>query len=259
MYPTLVHIGSFEVPSFGIMVMLGFLGALWLSRRRASRFGIAPEKISDVAFWGLAAGILGARIGFIVQELPYYLRHPNELFSLRFEGLTSFGGVVLAILTIVLLARRMNEPVLKVMDVLAPGFLIGNIMGRIGCLLNGCCYGPRSLHPWAVRVADREGLFQPAQLYDAGLNLLALILFFLVFDRRSLRQGQATAFVLMGYGVSRFVYEFWRAGSSSTTIAGLPLTEAQIAALVVAVLGAVLWVRSARMPRAAAVAEAPAS
>lgn len=251
MHRTLFEIGGFRVPSFGVMVMLGFLAALWLSRRRAPRFGVTADQISDVAFWGLAGGILGARLGFIVQELDYYREHPNELLSLQFDGLTSFGGVILAIVVLILMSRRLRQPPLLIMDVLAPGFLLGNVFGRIGCLLNGCCYGGHCDLPWAIPVQGMPGLYHPAQVYDALMNLAFLAFFFLVLDRRPLRIGQSTGFILIAYGVSRFLYEFWRAGTTSTTIAGLPITEAQVAALLVATAGAILWARGSKSPPAA--------
>lgn len=230
------------MPSFGVMVMLGFLVGLFLARKRAQRFGFQPDQMSDVTIWVLVSGILGARLGYIVQELPYYSKNPDKLLTLRFEGLTSFGGVILAVIALVFVAKRMKAPPFRLMDAIAPSFLVGNIFGRIGCLLNGCCYGGRCDLPWGITVKEAPGLHHPAQIYDGLMDLAALLLFLFVVDRPSLRLGQATGYALAGYGVSRFVYEFFRAGTTSTTIGNLPITEGHVAAILVALAGGVLWV-----------------
>lgn len=245
MHPTLFEIGSFKIPSFGLMVMLGFLAGLWIAARRARRFGIDPSAVTDISFWVLVAGILGARIGYILQEIPYYSKHPNEVLQWQFAGLTSFGGVIAAVIAIWVACRRKGISTLAFLDAAAPGFLAGHIFGRIGCLLNGCCYGGACDLPWGIHVADRAGLYHPAQVYDALMNFATLGALLLV-ERVPLRLGQAIGFALFGHGLSRFIYEFWRAGTTSTTIAGLPITEAQIAALITAAIGGVLWVRGAR-------------
>lgn len=249
MHPTLFEIGSFKIPSFGLMVMLGFLAGLWIATKRARRFGIEPSVVTDISFWVLIAGILGARLGYIVQEIPYYSRHPEELFQWQFAGLTSFGGVIGAVIAVWIVCRRKGISTLTFLDVAAPGFLIGHVFGRIGCLLNGCCYGGRCELPWGISVADRPGLYHPAQVYDALMNLVALAAL-LLLERVPLRAGQAIGFTLFGHGLARFIYEFWRAGTTSTTMAGLPITEAQVAALATAVIGIVLWMRGSRTSQA---------
>ncbi len=247
MHRTLFQIGSFEVPSFGVMVLVGFLAALWFARRRAAKFGYTPDQISDVAFWVLAAGILGARLAFILIELPYYLKHPSEIIQLQFQGLTSFGGVVLAALAVLWQAKRLKTSALQLMDCIAPSFLIGHFFGRIGCLLNGCCYGGSCDLPWAIHVTEKPGLFHPAQIYDGLMNLGGLAIFLIFFNKNQLRRGQASGFVFIVYGISRFIYEFWRAGETSTTIGSLPITEAHVVALIVAAFGAFLWFKGSKV------------
>jgi phosphatidylglycerol:prolipoprotein diacylglycerol transferase len=248
MRPTLFEIGSFKVPSFGILVMLGFLAGLWLARKRAPRYGMSPDFIADTALWMLIAGILGARIAFILQEIPYYSQNPDKLLTLKFEGMTSFGGVIAGFLVLWWKAKRDGISVLRILDGIGPGFLVGHAMGRIGCLFNGCCHGPRCDAWWGVPVVGRDGLYQPAQVYDALMNLAGLALIYLFFNRKQLGQGAIIGMVFVVHGLSRFIYEFWRAGVSSTTMGNLPLTEAHVAALIIAVIGAVLWVRSRSMP-----------
>lgn len=256
MHPTLFEIGSFKIPSFGLMVMLGFLAGLWIATKRARRFGIEPSHVTDISFWVLIAGILGARVGYILQEIPYYSKHPHELLQWQFAGLTSFGGVIAAVIAVWICCRRKGISTLTFLDVAAPGFLVGHVFGRIGCLLNGCCYGGHCDLPWAIHVPDRSGLYHPAQVYDALMNIAALGAL-LIVERLPLRAGQSIGFALLGHGLARFIYEFWRAGTTSTTIAGLPITEAQVAALLTAAIGVALWVRGSRTVQRSS-SEAPA-
>src|SRR5687767_6117483 len=94
MYRVLFKIGSFEVQSYGVMLIVAFFVGVFMARRRAPRYGLTADEISDASFWTLIFGVLGARIVFILLSLDHYLQNLDELFSLKFEGLTSFGGLL---------------------------------------------------------------------------------------------------------------------------------------------------------------------
>ncbi|HEY0868558.1 MAG TPA: prolipoprotein diacylglyceryl transferase [Fimbriimonas sp.] len=248
MHPVLFRIGNFEVPSFGVMMVLAFLAGMWIATVRAQRYGITKQQIQDASFWALLAGILGARIVFIVQEIPYYLEHPDQLLTLRFQGLTSFGGLIFGALAVMVWCRRNRVPVLNMLDVAAPGFLIGHVIGRFGCLLNGCCFGSACPPdtPWAITVSGSPYLHHPAQVYDALMNAVVLGLLLLLERRNALRLGEMTGLTLALHGLTRFIYEFWRAGTveevrknvaSSTYWGSLPITQAQAMALVLVLVG----------------------
>lgn len=248
MKPELFRIGEFTVHSYGVMILIAFLAALALAQRRARRLGVDPGKLLDISIWTLIAGILGARITFILQDLPYYLERRNELFSIQFQGLTSFGGLVFGALAFVVLTKRAKLSVPTLLDVCAPSFLVGHIIGRIGCLLNGCCYGGPCTLPWAVHVHNLPGTYHPAQVYDSLLNLGALFIL-LVWERSGRTPGQVFAAMLFLHGLTRFGYEFWRAGTSSTYWGSLPVTEAQVAALVLSAIGVVMYALFSRARR----------
>ncbi len=241
MRPILFHIGSFPVHTFGVMLTLAFFAAIALLRARAAKFGTTKEAITDVAFWTILAGILGARVLFILQELPHYLSHTNELFSVQFQGLTSFGGLIAGGLAAVAVGRKRGIPASALLDLVAPAFLLGHAIGRIGCLFNGCCVGGAcDPHAWyAVLGADDGGYHYPAQVLDSAMNLAALGAV-LATERRGLRPFAATGLVLVLHGLARFVYEFFRAGASSTVwfrLGPLPFTEGHAMALAVSLFG----------------------
>jgi phosphatidylglycerol:prolipoprotein diacylglycerol transferase len=241
MRPILFNIGTFPVHSFGVMMVIAFFAALWLIKRRARAFGFDPAAISDVAFYTLIAGVLGARAVFIVQELPFYLSHPSELFTLQFQGLTSFGGLFFGIAVLIGWAVKKKQSIPKLLDLCAPAFILGHAIGRIGCLLNGCCYGAKCSANFflGVHIPGTTELHQPAQAYDSLMNLFALG-FLLLIERRVIKPGVETGLALILHGIARFIYEFWRAGESSTYWGSLPITQAQAMALGLIVGGLVI-------------------
>lgn len=257
MRPILFHIGNFPVRAYGVMILIGFFAGLWLVRKRAARYGLDPLKVTDPAFYALIAGILGARVLYILQEWGHYKDHLDEVFSVNFAGLTSFGGFIFGAFAVMWWARKHQVRVGVLTDLFAPGFMLGHVFGRIGCLLNGCCYGgicDASL-PWATHFADAPGVHHPAQVYDALMNLVGLGLLLWYERTRASRAGQITGLFLILHGLSRFIYEFWRAGTedqvkanlaSSTYWGTLPITQAQGMALAMMLLGAVVWLLARR-------------
>ena len=242
-------VGPLQVHSFSVMLILAFLAGLLLARSRAPKFGFDPNRVSDASMVVLFAGVIGARVLFILQELPYYLQHRDQLFSLQFQGLTSFGGILFGFLAYAWFAWRQKRPLRDVLDLVAPSGLIGHSIGRIGCLLNGCCYGVVTNSRLGVHIDDTNILHVPAQLYDS-LMALAAVWILLSIEKRGLQRGQSFSLFLILYGATRFIYEFWRAGSvadvnrgfaSSTYWGNLPITQAQAAAAVMVAGGMVMF------------------
>ena len=244
-----IALGPMPIHTYGMMIVIAFLVGMWLVRKRAHLYGFQPDKVLDMGFWALIAGVIGARVAFILQELPYYMQHKNELYSLQFSGLTSFGGEILAVVAIIAWARKHKYGIVAILDLAAPGYVLGYAIGRIGCFLNGCCYGGvcSPTLPWGVHFADAVGLHHPAQLYDTFMNLVALGVL-LTLEKRKLLSGQLAAITLILHGSARFIYEFWRAGTeeqvrqglaSSTYWGNLPITQGHAMALAIIAIGAV--------------------
>ncbi|AIE87062.1 prolipoprotein diacylglyceryl transferase [Fimbriimonas ginsengisoli] len=259
MLPILFHIGKFPVRSYGISILVAFLSGLWLVRKRAEKFGFDKQKVTDLCFYLLIIGILGARILFLVQDIPYYSKHLNEVFSLTFAGLTSFGALITGGAYVIYWAKKHHARLGNLCDLLAPGFMLAHVFGRIGCFLNGCCYGGvcDASVPWATHFEGVVGLHHPAQLYDSLMNLVGLGLL-LLYERKGFRPGQVTGMFLILHGLTRFIYEFWRAGTDQevqtglasstywTKIGSLQITQAQGVALAMIVGGVVLWFLAGR-------------
>lgn len=248
MHPILFKIGTFEVRSYGVLLVIGVLIATWMATKRAPRYDIDPKRLWDVVVWIVIVGVLAARLTYIAQEWEYYRDHRAELLSIKFDGLTSFGGVVGGFLAALVWCKRTKTAPLALLDTLAVPFLIGNAIGRVGCLLNGCCFGHPTSLPWAVSVEGAPGLHHPAQVYESFFCLIAAVILVGTERRWRLHRGQSIALAFVLFGLSRFVYEFWRAGTteqvregiaSSTYLGSFPITQAQVAALAIAGLGIV--------------------
>lgn len=254
MHPELFHIGSFKLASFGAMMVVAFLLSLALAGQRAAKFGFTKQQVSDVSFAAIIGGILGARAFFIIQDLPYYLSHLDKLFSIQMQGLTSFGGFIVGGIVAAWWCRRKKLSVIGFLDLAAPAFLVGHAVGRIGCLLNGCCHGRPAEHafPFLAFSPENNSYNVPAQLYDSAMNLVVLGAV-LLMERRFKKPGMTLGVVFALHGLTRFIYEFFRAGTSSTTIGKLPITEGHVMAILVSLVGVVMMVWPRKAPQGEAV------
>ena len=255
MFPVLFKIGEFEVRSYGVLLVLGLLFAIWLARRRAPKWGIEPDTIVDAAFWGILPGIIGARITYILLNWDYYSANTDQLLTFRFAGLTSFGAILFALAGLFVFARRAKLDVRAFLDVVAVPLLIAHAVGRVGCLLNGCCYGCPTDAWYGVHIERFAGLHQPAQIFDSVMVLVGAA-FVLLYERKARPTGQSFAFIFIVWGVARFMYEFLRAGTlddvqagraSSLFWGGMPFTYAQAAAVVMVALGVAMMFRFASL------------
>jgi phosphatidylglycerol:prolipoprotein diacylglycerol transferase len=153
-----MHSEFFEIPiihltikSYGLMMVVGFLAAVAVIRHLSRPFTRDPQIITNAALYSLIAGVVGARVFFVIHYFDQFRSDPKSVFAIWNGGLELIGGVVMAILVIVLYGRRHKVPIRHYLDVLAIGLAAALVFGRIGCFLNGCCYGKPTDLPWGVR------------------------------------------------------------------------------------------------------------
>ncbi len=221
MFPKLISIGSFFIPTYGTLVAMGFLAALWVVTRLAKRARLPSERVTNLAIYCALAGLAGAKLFMILFDFKTYWNDPGSLFSLstlQAAGVYQ-GGFVVAFLVAVLYLRRQNLPVLATCDVFAPGIALGQAIGRLGCFSAGCCWGIATHAPWAVtfhnpQAAELTGVplgipLHPTQLYESAAD--ALIFLFLYFQfAKAHTAGAILGWYLTLYSVARFVIEFFR-------------------------------------------------
>jgi phosphatidylglycerol:prolipoprotein diacylglycerol transferase len=153
MHPELFKIPliPLTIKSYGLMMVVGFLAAVAIIRYLSRHFTRDPQIITNAALYALIAGVVGARAFFVLHYPDQYLADPKSIFAIWNGGLEVIGGVMLAIAVILLYGRYHKVPIRHYLDVLAVGLLVALMFGRVGCFLNGCCYGRPTDLPWGVR------------------------------------------------------------------------------------------------------------
>jgi len=238
---------------YGVMMALGFAAGLWTATRRARRANVSGDIISDTTLWLLIGSIVGARIVYVATywQQEFAGGPLSEIFMIQHGGLVFYGGPIGATLAGIGYLSWKKLPVWKIADILAPSIALGSVFGRIGCLLNGCCYGRACDLPWAISYPPQYliggTLIHPVQIYDALLNLGLFIGLDLFFKRKKF-DGQIFALYLMGYALFRSSAEYFR-GDYPTDHIHNGLTSAQLVSMGIFAAGVVLWVWRSRSGR----------
>lgn len=190
------------------MLAAAFIVSSALTIMQAKRNNINPETIFNLLFIVFVSGIIGARIFYVTENAGYYIKNPSEIIMLQRGGLSWFGGLVLAVTAGSIYLKRKKLSVYKVFDLIAPFIALAQAIGRIGCLLNGCCFGEVS--DFGLYFPVHQSILIPTQLYSS----LLLILIFVVLrflQERPHKEGEIFIFYLLFYCAKRFFIEFWRA------------------------------------------------
>ena len=154
MHPTLIELGPIPLYSYGFMMMIGFLVSVHVAARRARRCGADEEFTLNIGLLSLIVGVIGARLFYVVHYLPAFLSARNPLLAIvdiTSGGLEFYGGFLSAVVATLVYIRMKNRSIRWYLDILAPSIMLGLAFGRIGCFLNGCCWGTTTRVPWAIR------------------------------------------------------------------------------------------------------------
>src|SRR5450432_525256 len=232
------------------MIALAFVFGLWTATRRARRENISSEAIADVTLWIMVGTILGARAAYVLTYWnDEFAGQPvSEIFAIWHGGLVFYGGLIGAIITGAIYLRWKKLPLWKTADVLAPSIALGYVFGRIGCLLNGCCYGSACDLPWAIHFPEGHETYphgvHPTQIYDSLLNLVLYLALAWLYRRKKF-DGQIFALYLMCYAVTRSVVETFRGDYDAAHRHG-GLTPAHLVSIGIFAAGAVLYAVQSR-------------
>ncbi|NLS45544.1 MAG: prolipoprotein diacylglyceryl transferase [Firmicutes bacterium] len=225
MRPILFQIGRMPILSYGFSLAIAFIVCTLLGMKEATRKDIDPGKIVDLALYLCVSGIIGARLFFILLDIPTYFNNPVQIFNIRDGGLTYHGGFIVALLVGIAFAHRSKINAWVMADIIAPLIALGYSIVRVGCLLNGCCYGLPANIPWALpcRAGDLT-LRHPTQIYA---SVLSLVIFIVLYAKRDHKKFPGyLMFLYVGlYSVSRFIVEIFR---DSPRLIG-PFSVAQLA------------------------------
>ncbi|GAB6887274.1 prolipoprotein diacylglyceryl transferase [Desulfothermus okinawensis JCM 13304] len=242
MHPVLIKIGPITIYTYGFFIASAFLLALGYVSREARKQYLDTKMVSDVGFYIIISGILGARVLYVLMNLKYFLNHPLEALMVWKGGLVFSGGAILGVFTAVLYLKSKKQDIWQWADLFAPGIALGQFVGRFGCLMAGCCYGRYCTLPWAITFKNPDSLapinipLHPTQLYHSMAGLVTF--FILCFVKNRVRgRGLLFGFFLILYGVFRFSIEFFR-GDFRPMLSIFSYT--QWGALLLAIMGALI-------------------
>lgn len=239
MNPICFYIGNRPIYWYGVMMAIAFLAAIAHWRILGRKEGRDPSFGSELAFWLMLAGIVGARIGYVLANLSEFTEKPWTILRVDQGGLIFYSGFIGAGLVAIIFARVKREKFWPFSDFVVTALPLGHAIGRTGCFLNGCCYGTPCTLPWAVSVPnpDITWMRHPTQLYSSILNVIIYLILLWFYGHRK-REGRVFALYLMLYPLSRFFLEFFR-GDERLHLHGFCV--AQVLSLVFFIVGLALW------------------
>lgn len=222
MFPRLVQIGSFYLPTYGVLLAIAYLVGIWLLRRKARAEGLPEQKIFDFSLYVLAAAILGAKALLVIVEWRHYSENPRDLVEVLRSGGVFYGGLIAATTVGIWYMKRHRLPAWKVADMGAPSIALGEAIGRWGCFAAGCCYGKPTDGPLGVRFTDpfaHEAVgtpldvpLHPTQIY-LSVNAFLIFLILQWAYRRRTFDGEVFWLYVLLYAITRGLIENFRGDS----------------------------------------------
>jgi phosphatidylglycerol:prolipoprotein diacylglycerol transferase len=219
--PQIFGIGPLTIYTYGVLLAAAYLLGLQLAIVRARKGGLDSGRMLDLGVYLVIAALVGAKLLRFFVNFNYFRSNPGEILVLARSGGVFYGGLIGATLVAFWYIRRHRLPLWTTCDMFAPGIALGHVVGRVGCLMAGCCYGRPADVPWAITFTDpfanaNVGTplnvpLHPTQVYEAGAELIILI-FLLVTERKGRTYPGRTFWgYMLLYAVSRFIIEFYRA------------------------------------------------
>ncbi len=249
--PIALQLGPVAIHWYGLTYLVAFGIFLWLASLRAKQTpyvqaGWTRRDVEDLLFYGVLGVVIGGRLGYVLFYKPgYYAGNPLESFAVWKGGMAFHGGLLGVMTAMFLFARSRKRPVFEVLDLIAPCVPTGLASGRIGNFINGELWGRFSdpSLPWGM-VFPQSGSMQPrhpSQLYQFALEGLLLFVVLWLYSRKPRATGQVGAVFLIGYGICRFIAEYFREPDSFLGLRALGLSQGQWLSLPMIVAGIALW------------------
>ena len=259
-----ISIFGFSIAYYGIVIVTGMMIAIWIAQREAKRTGQNPEQYLDLAMIGIAAGILGARIYYVIFAWDYYKDDLLSIFNIRQGGLAIYGGIIGACIAVVIYSRKKKQNFSLLMDTASMSIVFGQIMGRWGNFFNREAFGDYTNNLFAMQlpvsavraneitqkmwdhVVTVNGVeyiqVHPTFLYESLWNV-GVLLFLFWFRKRKKFNGEVFLMYLIGYGLGRIWSEGLRTDQLLLPVVGLPVSQLLSGCLVVGCTILVVWKR----------------
>ena len=254
MYPRLLELGPITVYTYGVLLAAAYLFGLQLARVRAKSRGLDANRVLDLGIYIIISALVGAKLLLLITDFKSFTADPRELLTLARSGGVFYGGLIVAVIVALWYIRRVGLPLWTTCDVFAPGIALGHVVGRFGCLFAGCCYGKPTTRPWGITFTDPFAAanvgtplgvaLHPTQLYEAGAELLILIVLLVTERKGRPFPGRTFWLYMLLYAISRFIIEFYRGDDRGTV--GM-FSTSQFISIVLAPLAIVMLVYLSRV------------
>lgn len=236
MHPEFLKIGSFVIYWYGVLVAIGVLVGGLIFQRVSYRRGYPPELTSQLLFWIVIWGLIGGRLLHIAVHISYYYRHPFDIIRIRNGGLAIEGAVIAVLVFVIVYSKIRRFDLREMLDIIALSTPLGEAIGRLGCFLNGCCYGRPTEFFWGVKFPFSPDRLHPTQLYYSALYILLFLFLWKLYKKR-LKAGIVFSCYILGFSLIRYLVDMLR-GDLSPTFIGLYPT--QVIAIFLFIMG-VIW------------------
>jgi phosphatidylglycerol:prolipoprotein diacylglycerol transferase len=260
MHPILLDFGRFQLHSWGLMLAIAIIVGSLIAERRAPLRGIVPQQVLDLTVVIVISAVIGARIPYVIEHWSEFRLEPVTALYVWRGGMVFYGGFLFSFFASIVYLRRRGIPVWRMADVIAPSIGLGLFFGRIGCFLNGCCYGKPTGHAWGVVFPEGSPAYwdfpgislHPTQLYSSAAGLLMFVAL-LRLDRRPHYDGYLFWTFALMYGMWRFAIDFIRSYPPQTYLVhagNIHLTVGQLASLLVIMIALAMmrWLKSLSEP-----------
>ena len=242
MHPIICKIGPFTIYSYGLLLAIAFLVSSTLAVSCAKRHKVNPDIIFNLFFIIFISGIIGARILYVIENITYYLRNPLEIIMLQLGGLSWFGGLLLGFFSGSAYLKKKRLSIYRILDLISPFVALGQAIGRVGCLLNGCCFGEVS--KFGIYFQANKLMLIPTQIYSS-LVLIFIFIILRFLQERPHKEGEIFFAYLIFYSIKRFFIEFCRA-DNEIILLGLTLFQLMSIAIFCIALRKILLIKKSR-------------
>lgn len=255
--PVAFNLGPFSVRWYGIIIMTGVIVAVLMATSEAKKRQIMPDDIIDLLFFILPIGFIGARLYYVAFQWPEYAQDPAKILMIWQGGIAIYGGLIAGLITLIVYTYYRHLPTWLLLDVITPGVMLAQIMGRWGNFMNQEAYGAvtsldflKGLHlpDFIIQQMFIDGAYrQPTFLYESFFNLIGLILILVLRHKHVFKQGEVALSYVLWYSIVRFFVEGMR--TDSLLLGSIRVSQALSAILFVVVVGIVIYRRKVVKPK----------
>lgn len=239
--------GKIQIYWYSIFIFIAVVTACIVIFKEAKKQGINEEFLINLSFNSIIIGLIGARIYYVLFNLPYYLSNPIEILEIWKGGLAIHGGLLFGLLFVLIYCKKHNADALKMLDIIVVGLIIAQAIGRWGNFFNGEAYGKvtsyATLKGAEIPKFIIDGMYilgnyrQPTFLYESVWNFFGFLILLVIRQFKDLKKGQLTGFYLVWYGIARLIIEGLRTDSLMLG----PIKTAQLVSIIFIIVGIIIF------------------